>query len=83
LVSGCGSRGAGREAQAALRLGHVAIARQARKVWLNGDYSVGDRRFPRQSIEQITAGRGRASFRGGAGQARAAFVPEQTPVAWF
>jgi cell division protein FtsA len=29
------------------------------KVWLNGDYSVGDRQFPRQSIEQITAARAR------------------------
>jgi cell division protein FtsA len=50
------------------------------KVWLNGDYSVGDRQFLRQSIEQITAARAREIFevvRAGLG---AAFVPEQTPA---
>jgi len=27
------------------------------KVWLNGDFAIGDRQFPRQSIEMITAAR--------------------------
>lgn len=27
------------------------------KVWLNGDFAIGDRQFPRQTIEQITAAR--------------------------
>lgn len=27
------------------------------KVWLNGDYGIGDRSFPRQTIEQITSAR--------------------------
>lgn len=36
----------------------VLRARDRRdKVWLNGDYSIGDRQFARQSIEQITSAR--------------------------
>ena len=50
------------------------------KVWLNGDYSVGDRQFPRQSIEQITAARAREIFEVVRARLGAAFVPEQTPV---
>jgi cell division protein FtsA len=50
------------------------------KVWLNGDYSVGDRQFTRQSIEQITSVRARELFEVVRSKLGAAFVPEQTPV---
>jgi cell division protein FtsA len=50
------------------------------KVWLNGDYSVGDRQFLRQSIEQITAARAREVFEVVRARLGAAFVPEQTPA---
>jgi cell division protein FtsA len=50
------------------------------KVWLNGDYSVGDRQFSRQAIEQITAARARELFEVVRAKLDAAFVPEQTPV---
>jgi cell division protein FtsA len=50
------------------------------KVWLNGDYSVGDRQFPRQSIEQITAARARELFDVVRAKLGAAFEPGRTPV---
>jgi cell division protein FtsA len=50
------------------------------KVWLNGDYSIGDRQFPRQSIEQITAARARELLEVVHKKLGPAFVPEQTPV---
>jgi len=50
------------------------------KVWLNGDYSIGDRQFPRQSIEQITAARARELFDVVRARLGEAFVPEETPV---
>lgn len=33
----------------------IATKDKAEKVWLNGDYAIGDRQFPRQTIEQITS----------------------------
>ena len=50
------------------------------KVWLNGDYSIGDRQFPRQSIEQITSARARELLEVVRKKLGPAFVPEQTPV---
>ncbi|MGA2445041.1 MAG: cell division protein FtsA [Opitutaceae bacterium] len=50
------------------------------KVWLNGDYSIGDRQFPRQSIEQITFARARELLEVVRKKLGPAFVPEQTPV---
>ena len=40
-----------------LRHGSAVLAAKDRneKVWLNGDYAIGDRHFPRQAVEQITA----------------------------
>jgi cell division protein FtsA len=35
----------------------VAARDRTDKVWLNGDYGIGDRAFPRQTIEQITSAR--------------------------
>ncbi len=42
-----------------LRFGRAAVQAKDRadKVWLDGNYSIGDRQFPRQTIEQITAAR--------------------------
>jgi cell division protein FtsA len=50
------------------------------KVWLNGDFSIGDRQFPRQSVEQITAARARELLEAVRKKLGPAFVPEQTPV---
>jgi cell division protein FtsA len=50
------------------------------KVWLNGDFSIGDRQFPRQSIEQITSSRARELLEVVRKKLGPAFVPEQTPV---
>ena len=40
-----------------LRHGSAIITSRDRneKVWLNGDFAIGDRHFPRQAVEQITA----------------------------
>ena len=42
-----------------LRFGRGTIATKDRseKVWLNGDYAIGDRQFSRYGIEQITSAR--------------------------
>ncbi|OHE89281.1 MAG: cell division protein FtsA [Verrucomicrobia bacterium RIFCSPLOWO2_12_FULL_64_8] len=50
------------------------------KVWLNGDYSVGDRQFPRNSIEQITAARAWELLEVVKKKLGPAFAPEQTPA---
>ncbi len=42
-----------------LRFGRATVGARDRteKVWLNGDFAIGDRQFPRQAIEQIIAAR--------------------------
>ena len=42
-----------------LRFGRATVQARdkADKVWLDGNFSIGDRQFPRQAIEQITAAR--------------------------
>lgn len=42
-----------------LRCGRAMVATRTRdeKVWLNGDFAIGDRQFPKQTIEQITSAR--------------------------
>jgi cell division protein FtsA len=40
----------------------VAAKDRAEEVWMNGDHGIGDRRFPRMTIEQITAARVREVF---------------------
>lgn len=42
-----------------LRCGRATVATKSRdeKVWLNGDFAIGDRQFPKHTIEQITAAR--------------------------
>ncbi len=44
-----------------LRYGRATVATRSReeKVWLNGDFAIGDRQFPKQTIEQITSARAR------------------------
>jgi cell division protein FtsA len=42
--------------------GVVSAKDRAEKVWLNGDLGIGDRQFPRATIEQITAARARELF---------------------
>jgi len=42
-----------------LRFGRATVVTRDKsdKVWLNGDFAIGDRQFPRQAIEQITSAR--------------------------
>ncbi|MBE7539448.1 MAG: cell division protein FtsA [Opitutaceae bacterium] len=42
-----------------LRFGRATVATRSRdeKVWLNGDFAIGDRQFPKQTIEHITSAR--------------------------
>ncbi len=42
-----------------LRFGRALVLAKDRtdKVWLDGNYAIGDRQFPRQAIEQVTAAR--------------------------
>lgn len=42
-----------------LRFGRASVATKdkAQKVWLDGNFAIGDRQFPQQAIEQITAAR--------------------------
>lgn len=42
-----------------LRYGRASIAttNKSQKVWLDGNFAIGDRQFPQQAIEQITAAR--------------------------
>jgi cell division protein FtsA len=50
------------------------------KVWLNGDYSIGDRQFPRQTVEHITSSRARELLEVLRKTLGPAFTPEQTPA---
>ena len=67
-----------------IKLRHGTAMPRARdkheKVWLNGDYSVGDRQFPRQSIEQITASRAREVLEVVRKKLGPGFAPEQAPA---
>lgn len=45
--------GRGDEAAPRFRRHHLEGPRE--KVWLNGDFAIGDRHFPRQAVEQITS----------------------------
>jgi cell division protein FtsA len=42
-----------------LRFGRATVVTKSRdeKVWLNGDFAIGDRQFPKQAIESITSAR--------------------------
>jgi cell division protein FtsA len=58
--------------------GTVATKDRAEKVWLNGDFAIGDRQFPRHTIEQITAARTAEIFEVVRKKLGAAFSPEKT-----
>lgn len=58
--------------------GTVATKDRAEKVWLNGDFAIGDRQFPRHTIEQITAARATEIFEVVRKKLGAAFSPEKT-----
>jgi cell division protein FtsA len=58
--------------------GTVATKDRAEKVWLNGDFAIGDRQVPRHTIEQITAARTAEIFEVVRKKLGAAFSPEKT-----
>jgi cell division protein FtsA len=61
-----------------LRYGRAAVSvkDKAEKVWLDGNFAIGDRQFPRQAIEQITAARAREIFEVVKKKLSPAFAPE-------
>jgi cell division protein FtsA len=63
-----------------LRFGRGTVATKDRteKVWLNGDFAIGDRQFSRHSIEQITAARTTELFEVVRKKLGPAFSPEKT-----
>ena len=60
--------------------GLVATRDRADKVWLNGDFAIGDKQFPRLAIEQITAARTWEIFEVVRKKLGAAFTPETSPA---
>ncbi len=57
--------------------GTVAVKDRSEKVWLNGDFAIGDRQFPRHTIEQITAARATELFEVVKKKLGPAFTPER------
>lgn len=58
--------------------GTVITKDRSEKIWLNGDFAIGDRQFPRHTIEQITAARTAELFEVVRKKLGAAFSPEKT-----
>jgi cell division protein FtsA len=58
--------------------GTVTTRDKSEKVWLNGDFAIGDRQFPRQAIEQIASARVWEIFEVVKKRLGATFVPERT-----
>ncbi len=58
--------------------GTVVTRDKSEKVWLNGDFAIGDRQFPRQAIEQITSARVWEIFEVVKKRLGATFVPDRT-----
>ena len=58
--------------------GVIATRDKSEKVWLNGDFAIGDRQFSRQGIEQITSARVWEIFEVVKKRLGATFVPERT-----
>lgn len=58
--------------------GTVLTKDRSERVWLNGDFAIGDRQFPRHTIEQITAARTAELFEVVRKRLGAAFTPEKT-----
>ena len=63
-----------------LRFGRGTIATKDRSetIWLNGDFAIGDRKFPRHTIEQITSARTAELFEVVRKKLGPAFSPEKT-----
>ncbi|MBK9990694.1 MAG: cell division protein FtsA [Verrucomicrobia bacterium] len=57
--------------------GTVITRDKSEKVWLNGDFAIGDRQFPRQAIEQITSARVWEIFEVVKKKLGVSFVPER------
>jgi len=58
--------------------GTVVTKDRAEKVWLNGDFAIGDRQFSRHGIEQITSARTTELFEVVRKKLGTAFSPEKT-----
>jgi cell division protein FtsA len=58
--------------------GTVLTKDRAETIWLNGDFAIGDRKFPRHTIEQITAARTTELFEVVRKKLGPAFSPEKT-----
>jgi cell division protein FtsA len=58
--------------------GTVLTKDRSERIWLNGDFAIGDRQFPRHTIEQITAARTAELFEVVRKRLGAAFSPEKT-----
>lgn len=65
-----------------LRFGRAQVVTKSReeKVWLNGDFAIGDRQFSKQTIEQITAARTWELLEVVKKKLGPAFDPERTPA---
>ena len=63
-----------------LRFGRGTVATKDRTetIWLNGDFAIGDRKFPRHTIEQITSARTTELFEVVRKKLGPAFSPEKT-----
>lgn len=63
-----------------LRFGRGTVATKDRSetIWLNGDFAIGDRKFPRHTIEQITAARTAELFEVVRKKLGTSFSPEKT-----
>lgn len=63
-----------------LRFGRGTVVTKDRSetIWLNGDFAIGDRKFPRHTIEQITAARTAELFEVVRKKLGPAFSPEKT-----
>lgn len=57
---------------------NVITRDKSERVWLNGDFAIGDRQFPRQAIEQITSARVWEIFEVVKKKLGPSFVPERT-----
>lgn len=57
--------------------GTVSTRDKAERVWLNGDFAIGDRQFPKQAIEIVTAARVRELFDVVRKKLGAGFAPER------
>jgi cell division protein FtsA len=60
--------------------GVVTTRDKSERVWLNGDYAIGDRSFPRVTLEQVTAARATELFEVVKKKLGSVFSPESIPA---